>query len=128
FPAILENTLNKTLRSGYASEQQTFTAWTRLVQVKDFKEQSRVLLGAAPDLAPVPEGGEYTYGSLDEDKTTYKVDKYGKLIRFTWEAMVNDDLGAFLRTTQAMGLAAARAEADNIYATFALNSGQGPQM
>ena len=128
FPAILENTLGKSLRSGYESEQQTFTAWTRLVKVPDFKPQSRVILGSAPDLELVREGGEYTFGSMDEDKTTYQVSKYGKLIRFTWEAMVNDDLGAFLRTTQAMGLAAARAEADNIYNTFAANSGAGPTM
>ncbi len=128
FPAILENTLSKTLRSGYESEQQTFTAWTRLIEVQDFKLQSRVILGSAPDLEPVHEGAEYTYGAMDEDKATYQVNKYGRLIRFTWEAMVNDDLGAFLRTTQAMGLAAARAEADNIYGTFGLNGGAGPTM
>src|SRR5690606_13889086 len=118
FPAILENSLGKALRSGYESEQQTFTAWTRKVEVPDFKPQSRVILGSAPDLKLVLEGGEYEYGSMDEDKATYKVDKYGRMVRFTWEAMVNDDLGSFLRTTQAMGLAAARAEADNIYGTF----------
>lgn len=128
FPAILENTLGKALRAGYESEQQTFTAWTRKVEVPDFKVQSRVILGSAPDLDLVLEGGEYTYGSMDEDKATYKVDKYGKLVRFTWEAMINDDLDSFLRITQAMGLAAARAEADNIYGTFDANSGAGPQM
>lgn len=128
FPAILENTLGKSLRAGYESEQQTFTAWTRLVEVPDFKPQSRVILGSAPDLRRVLEGAEYEYGSMDEDKATYQVDKYGRLVQFTWEAMVNDDLGSFLRTTQALGLAAARAEADNIYATFSANSGNGPVM
>lgn len=128
FPAILENSLSKTLRTGYESEPQTYTGWSRLTTVPDFKEQSRVILGSAPDLKQVPEGGEYEYGSLDEDKAKYAVSKWGRMIKFTWEALVNDDLGAFLRTTQAMGIAAARAEADLIYATFAANGGAGPQM
>lgn len=128
FPAILENTLGKSLRAGYESEQQTFTAWTRLVEVPDFKPQSRVILGSAPDLKRVLEGAEYEFGSMDEDKATYQVDKYGRMVQFTWEAMVNDELSAFLRTTQALGLAAARAEADNVYATFAANGGTGPVM
>lgn len=128
FPAILENSLGKTLRTGYESEPQTYTRWTRLTTVPDFKEQSRVILGSAPELKQVLEGAEYEYGGLEEDKASYAVTKWGRMIRLTWEALVNDDLGAFLRTTQAMGIAAARAEADLIYATFAANSGAGPQM
>lgn len=129
FPAILENTLNKALRAGYEVEPATYTAWTRFVTVPDFKPQSRVILGSAPDLLRVLEGAEYTHGSLDEDKSVpYSVGKFGRIIQLTWEALVNDDLDAFARATQAMGQAARRAEADAIYATFAENSGAGPTM
>lgn len=129
FPAILENTLGKALRVGFEAEPATFEAWTRKVLVPDFKPQSRVLLGSAPQLLPVDEGAEYTYGSLDQDMSVpYKVDKFGRIIKLTWEALVNDDLNAFLRITQAMGQAASRAEADQIYATFAANAGAGPTM
>lgn len=128
FPAILENALGKVLRRGYEAEPFTAAAWTRLVMVPDFKEQSRAILGSAPDLALVLEGAEYTHGALEDEKAVYAVAKYGKIIRLTWEALVNDDLGAFLRTTQAMGIAAARAEADKVYASFALNAGAGQTM
>ena len=129
FPAILENTLGKALRSGFEAEPSTFKAWTRKVTVPNFKPQSRVLLGSAPDLLQVLEGGEYQQGSMDEDKSVpYSVGKFGRLVNLTWETIVNDDLGAFLRMTQALGQAAARAEADAIYATFAENAGAGPAM
>lgn len=129
FPEILENTLGKALRAGFEAEPATYEAWTRKVLVPDFKPQSRPILGSAPDLLPVLEAGEYTFGSLDEDKAVpYSVGKYGRLVRLTWEAMVNDDLGAFMRMTQALGQAAARAEGDAIYATLAENSGAGPTM
>lgn len=129
FPAILENTLGKALRAGYETEPATFEAWTRSVLVPDFKQQSRVLLGSAPALLPVAEGGEYTFGSMDEDKSVpYTVGKYGRLVQLTWEALVNDDLGAFLRITQAMGQAASRAEGDTVYGTFAENAWAGQTM
>lgn len=129
FPEILENTLGKALRAGFEAEPATYEAWTRKVMVPDFKPQSRPILGSAPDLLPVLEAGEYTFGSLDEDKAVpYSVGKYGRLVRLTWEAMVNDDLGAFMRMTQALGQAAARAEGDAVYATLAENSGAGPTM
>lgn len=129
FPAILENTLNKSLRTGFEAEPKTFEAWSRGVTVTDFKPQSRVTLGSAPDLLQVPEGGEYQAGSMDDDKAVpYVVTKFGRVVLLTWEALVNDDLSAFGRITQAMGQAAARVEADQVYATFAENSGAGPKM
>ncbi|NJC50286.1 UNVERIFIED_ORG: ATP-dependent protease ClpP protease subunit/phage major head subunit gpT-like protein [Xanthomonas campestris] len=129
FPAILENTLGKALRAGYETEPATYETWTRRVLVPDFKQQSRVLLGSAPQLLPVPEGGEYALGSMEDDKSVpYSVKKFGRLVQLTWEALVNDDLGAFLRITQAMGQAAARAEGDAVYATFADNAGAGTTM
>lgn len=129
FPAILENSLGKALRSGFATEPATYTAWTRKITVPDFKPQSRSILGSAPDLLPVAEGAEYKYGSLDEDKSLpYQVGKYGRMVALTWEALVNDDLGAFMRMTEAMGQAAARAEGDIVYNSFAENAGAGPTM
>lgn len=129
FPAILENSLGKALRSGFEAEPATFEAWTRKVMVPDFKPQARPIIGSAPGLLPVLEGAEYTFGALDEDKAKpYSVAKFGRLVRLTWEAMVNDDLGAFLRMTQALGQAAARAEGDAIYAGFTENAGAGPTM
>ncbi|GGA70664.1 hypothetical protein GCM10011521_05940 [Arenimonas soli] len=129
FPAILENSLGKALRTGYEAEPATFEAWTRKVLVPDFKEQSRVILGSAPSLKKVLEGAEYEYGPMDEDKSLpYKVDKFGRMVQLTWETLVNDDLGAFVRIVQAMGQASLRAEADLIYQTFAANAGAGPTM
>lgn len=129
FPAILENSLGKALRSGFEAEPSTHEAWTNRVLVPDFKPQTRVLLGSAPDLLEVPEGGEYTHGSMDDDRSVpYAVGKFGRIVQLTWEAIINDDLGAFSRMMQALGQAAARSEADNVYSMFAENSGAGPLM
>lgn len=128
FPAILSNALGKSLRQGYEEEPQSHTLWARFVQVEDFKSQLRAILSSAPDLLHVPEGGEYADGAMDDDAASYAVAKYGRIIRLTWEALVNDDLGAFIRVPQAMGQAARRKEADIAYGLFAANGGAGPLM
>ena len=128
FPAILENSLGKVLRAGYESDSQSHTAWVKRTTVRDFKAAARVLLGSAPPLAAIVEGGEYTYGGLAENKTSLQIGKFGKALRLTWETLINDDLQAFAKVPAAMGAAARRAEADAVYALFTANSGAGQAM
>jgi len=128
FPSILENALGKVLRAGYESDPQSHSVWVKRTTVRDFKAVTRVLLGSAPALASIAEGGEYTYGSLAENKASLQIGKFGKALRLTWETLINDDLQVFAKIPAAMGAAARRAEADAVYGLFAANSGAGQTM
>lgn len=115
FPWILENALNKAIRLGMESASVSHRSWCRVTTARDFKPQSRVLLGGAPQLKAVAELGEYEHGPLSEDRTSLVVSKFGRIVSVSWEALVNDDLGAFLSIGPGLGLAALRAEADKLY-------------
>ncbi len=128
FPALLANSATKALRSGYEVEAQSHRAWVAPTTVADFKQQHRPILGSAPELKQVLEGGEYEFGAMDEDQAQYAVTKWGRIVKLTFEALVNDDLQAFARAQQAMGQAAARREADEVYALVAANAGAGQTM
>lgn len=128
FPLILAGALRASVRNGYEAEPASHRAWVRAVQVPDFREQTRPILGSAPSLEPVQEGGEYTHGAMDEDSAKYAVQKFGRVVALTWEVLVNDNLNAFLRVQPALGQAARRKEADTVYALFAANGGAGPTM
>jgi hypothetical protein len=128
FPAILTSTVGAAIRSGYEIEASSHRRWVRTELVDDFREQERVLLSSAPDLLEVVELGEYKSGSLDDDKASYRVAKFGRIIPLSWEALVNDRLGAVVRVQPALGIAARRKEADTVYAMLAENSGNGPTM
>lgn len=128
FPAILEGALHASIRSGYESEPSTHRAWVRVVPFADFREAKRPILSSAPDLKQVYEGGEYTYGYFNDEGTGYKISKYGRIVGLTWEVLVNDNLGAFLRMQPALGIAARRLEADLVYSLFGENAGAGPTM
>ena len=128
FPSILENSLNKAIRNGYETEPASHRQWVRVQPVPDFRDQARPILGSAPQLETVLELGEYTHGSLEDDKASYKITKFGRIVSLSWEALVNDDLGAFLRVQPALGQAARRKEADEVYDLFSANSGSGQTM
>lgn len=128
FPAILENALHKSVRQGYENEPASHRAWIRVQTVADFRDQPRPILGSAPELLPVLELGEYTFGALDDDAASYKVTKFGRIISLSWEALVNDNLGAFLRVQPALGQAARRLEADLVYALLTANTLDGQTM
>lgn len=115
FPLLLGNTVNRTLRAAYEVAPQTWRPLGRQTTVPDFRAVTRAALGDIAALEQIKEHGEYQYGTLEEDGAPIKVAKFGKIIAITWEAIVNDDLGAFTRVPQALGNAAAQTESDVVW-------------
>jgi HK97 family phage prohead protease len=122
FPEILANVANKTLLEAYDRFPQTFRPWTRRSSSPDFKEMKRVRLGEGPTLTKVTEHGEFQYGSFGEAAEAYALATYGKIIPFTRQAIINDDLNAFDRVVEALGLNAAALESDIVYAIITANA------
>jgi len=63
----------------------------------------------------VPEGGEFKYGKLGDDKEVYALATYGRIVSLTRQSIINDDLQALSRMPQLLGAAAARLETDVAY-------------
>lgn len=127
-PSLLSNAMNKALRTGLEAGSDGHRNWVKVSEASNFKPQSRLLLGSAPELLPVGELAEYTQGSMSEDSATLVPQKFGRIVAASWEALVNDDLGAFLGVAPSLGRSAARAEADAIYDLLLANSGAGVTM
>lgn len=121
FPAVLEAVVNKTLRQAYQEAPRTFTQFSRQATLPDFKEISRTQLSGAPNLKRVIEGAEYEYGEMTDGAEKYRVQKYGRIVAFTWETIVNDDLNALSRLPAAFGASAASLESDIVYAILTGN-------
>jgi ATP-dependent protease ClpP protease subunit len=122
FPELLANTAGRALMLGYESEPASHRPWVRDVDVPDFKAQKRIALSAAPGLEEVPEAGEFTYGSLSEGTSLpFSLRTFGKILKISRRAIVNDDLGGFTRLPQAFGASAARLEANHVYALLTGN-------
>ncbi len=115
FPLITANSARKRLTAGYEAEQVNYPAFCMRQDLPDLKTASIVKTGDSPSLAAIAEGGEYTHGTVSEGAETWNLAKYGRQIRLTMEALINDDLGAFSRDVFRFGGAAARKEMDIVW-------------
>lgn len=115
FPLILGNTINRSLRTAYDEYEQQWKVLGRQANFQDFRPRISVALGEASALEKVKEGGEYKYGTLPEEGTQIKAEKWGKIIALTWEAIVNDDLNAFDKIPSALAASARNTESRVIW-------------
>lgn len=110
FPAILDDTIKKSIVHIYNQVPTTFQAWTTKGSLKDFKQTTdyEYVIGGTGDFLLVPENGEL---KADKPKTeklpSRKLDTYGRQFSMSRQTFINDDIG-FL--TETPGLYAARAK------------------
>lgn len=110
FPAILDNTIKKSVVKLYTEVPTTFQEWTTKGTLSDFKESRdyEYLLGGAGELLEVPENGE-----LKADKPSSalmpkrSLKTYGRQFSMSRQAFINDDIGFI---TEVPGLYARRAK------------------
>lgn len=121
FPYMLANTAAKVLKAAYENAPTTWQLWAPVMSVSDFKSTSVVTLSAFSDLADKAEGAEYTQGTMSEGRETIQAGTKGRYIDLTREAIINDDLGGFLRTNAALGAAAARSVNKAVYTKLYAN-------
>ncbi|MBH1642626.1 ATP-dependent Clp protease proteolytic subunit [Stenotrophomonas maltophilia] len=129
FPVLLENVLHRVLVGAYNLQQFTWTRFCATGTLSDYRPHSRYHLSSFFDLKPVNEAGEYENGVLgDGEVETIKGARKGRILQITPEVLVNDDLGAFVRITTALGQAAGRTIEKDVYDVLKQNSGLGPVM
>ncbi len=127
FPVLMENTMHKALLAGYAIASLTWRRFCATGSVSDFRAHNRYMLGSLGDLEDLNEAGEFKNQSIpDGRKQSVSVSTKGAIINLTRQAIINDDLGAFIGLAAARGQAAARTIENAVYTSIALNSGYGP--
>ena len=115
FKNIMMDVANKRMLESFGTVDETWRVFCDVVTASDFKDMHGVSLDGAPELLPVPESGEYQSAALSDGKESYRIGKYGRIIPLTWEAIVNDDMRAFMKIPGMFGSAAARLVLDLVY-------------
>lgn len=129
FPILLENIMHKTLQAAYAVAPDTWTRFCAQGQVSDFRAHNRYRVGSLSNLEAKTELGEFRNKTIpDGEKASITASTKGNIINISREAVINDDIGAFVGLSSALGRAAKRTVEADVYATLALNSGAGPTL
>ena len=111
FPLLFGDVLDRQVLAAYKATEPVWKAYSKLSTVKDFKDSYRfAITGGDGVLDRVAEKGEYLASDREEAKYTLAVLKYGRQFDISWEALINDDLGALKDTPERFARAAIRTE------------------
>jgi ATP-dependent protease ClpP protease subunit len=122
FPLLLADVANKQLVAAYGAFPSIWEKIAAVGSVSDFKTINLVKLGSFSSLSLKPEGGEYTQGTMSEEREQITARTKGKFIQCTREMLINDDIGAFGRMAAMLGRAAARTVNADVLAVLTANS------
>lgn len=121
FPILLANNARKSMLKGYSETEEVFSNFTSTGNLSDFKTHDRVGMSEFGSLDVIPEGGEYTHGTIGEHKEQIQLLTYGKMFSITRQAIINDDLNAFTEIPRKMGRAARRKVGDLVFSVLTDN-------
>ena len=121
FPALLLDAINKTLRQAYLDVPIMWPKFCKKNTARDFKPLYSIAMSEFPDLLPENEAAEIKDAALADSKETYKLGVFRRRASITWQAFINDDLGAFNRIPLLMATSARRKEDDVAFAPITGN-------
>jgi hypothetical protein len=122
FPYLFGDVLDRQVLASYKAVPPVFQAFTRRSTVPRIYPQIGgyrfAMTGGDQLLAEVPEKGEYHASERDEHRYPVYVRKYGRQFDISWEALINDDLGALKDTPARFAQAALRTECRLVTGTY----------
>ncbi len=111
FPYLFGEILDRQLLAGFKDTPQVMAQVLRRGTVPDFRTVQRFEISGGDEyLEEVGEKGEYLASGRDETPYTYAIKKRGRQFDISWEALINDDLGALNDTPTRFSKAARRSE------------------
>jgi hypothetical protein len=115
FSYLLGTSMNKRLLKDYQAWPAEWAKFVTIAPIRDFKQQTRVRLGAFGSLPVVAEDTAYTAVTLTDSAATYVPQKRGNLVTVSRETVINDDLQAIKQIPTKLAVAAAYTLAEFVY-------------
>ncbi len=123
FPYLFGDVLDRQLLANYKAVDPIWKRFVRMSTVNRIAPQVGgyrfAMTGGDQYLDVVGQKGEYLASDRNEIRYSLTVNKYGRQFDISWEALINDDLGALKDTPERFARAAVRTEhrvTTNLYA------------
>jgi ATP-dependent protease ClpP protease subunit len=123
FAYVTTEVMNRSLIAEYGRRGANWQIVTGTpLTAADFRELHAVRFGGDFQLKTVKENGEYQEATLSDEAEGLKVERRGRTINLTFEAVVNDDMGAFDRIPREFALAARVMESSMVWSLIRANA------
>lgn len=123
FAYVTTEVMNRSLLAEYDRRGANWNLVTGTPQsAMDFRELHAVRFGGDFQLKTVKENGEYQEATLADEAEGLTVERRGRTINLTFEAVVNDDMGAFQRIPREFAMAARVMEASMVWKLIRANA------
>ncbi|MCX6646199.1 MAG: Mu-like prophage major head subunit gpT family protein [bacterium] len=113
--------VERDLIKSYELAPSNWKKFVNTVPLRDMKTVTRLRRSDTDRYLMVPEGGEHEQGEFSTYKVTYTPQKFERGVNFTWEMLINDDLGAFRNIGRELGIAAQNTVNDFVISFIADN-------
>jgi hypothetical protein len=113
FPLLFGDIVDRQILASYREAPYNWNRIAKRSRVRDFRAVKRFGVYGADQVLPaiIGEKGEYPYEKINEESPySLAVAKYGRKLKFSWEAMVNDDMDLLKDGPDRLGRAARRSE------------------
>lgn len=117
FPAILDQTIQKSYVNGHNTAPVTFDRFVTFGTLSDFKKATnRYVAGSFGEFLEVPEGGELKhFVPKDEKLPQRQLKTYGRQFTMSRQAFIDDDIGLITRIPRQAAQAARRTQNSQVY-------------
>ena len=124
FPTLFGTVLERKIRAKYMLQTPAFSKYVQVGTQNDFRlAWDMALYGNRALLGTVKERGEYKDDTLNDGKWFIGLQKMGKGFGLSWEAVINDDLGAFSDVADDLVLSCTLTEQNYVTKLYAGASG-----
>lgn len=116
FANIFYDASNVMLRRAYSEVATTYQIWAKQGEsLTDFKPVHKVIAGELADPKAIPEDGEFEETTTTDGREAYRLTVWGARFSISWQAIVNDRLGAFSDVPIKQGRAMKRKQNKLVY-------------
>lgn len=124
FPVLFGTVLERTLRAKYKIVNPDWRQYIKVGTQNDFRAAYDIATyGNRQTLDVVKEKGEFKNATLRDGKFITQLQKYGRKFGLSWEAVINDDLGAFSDLASDLALSALNTESKVATSLFCSSTG-----
>lgn len=116
YPNLLNSAVERSIRKTYDSIPAEWKQIAQQTTAKDFREKTGIVVDGKITFEEIAEGGEYKNSLILTDSSAkLKLKTYGRQIRITRQAIINDDLSVFEKLPKLIAQGAANFQADKVW-------------